>query len=228
MKKIIQGIVSLIVISQLIFSSGINVVANTINNIKKQNNIKDKKETISKYSPFTLQSARQMLSNISENINFVLHSSHVSHRSHVSHASHASHVSHYSSSSPSHYSSVTPIPAPTPTPMPTPMPTPIPEKPSTQEIEKKDEISVLNWEVKQKNIGLGKYYVIEGILKNNCSVKKLIKVKIITYDYLEKQISTHYCYNNPFDVLPNEENNFNIVLVYNPDIYNFKLILEWE
>jgi len=174
MKKIIQGIISLIVISQLIFSSGINVVASTINNIKKQNNIKDKKEAISKYSPLTLQSARQMLSNISENINFVLHSSHVSHRSHVSHASHASHASHYSSSSPSHYSSVTPIPAPIPTPI------PIPEKPPTQDIEKKEEISVLNWEVKQKNIGLGKYYVIEGKVKNNCSVKKLVKAKIIT------------------------------------------------
>lgn len=218
MKKIIQGVISLIVISQLIFSSGINVVANTIYNIKKQNNIKDKKEAISKYSPLTLQSARQMLSNISENINFVLHSSHVSHRSHVSHASHASHVSHYSSSSPSHYSSVTPTPAPIP----------IPEKPPTQEIEKKEEISVLNWEVKQKNIGLGKYYVIEGKVKNNCSVKKLVKAKIITYDFLEKQISTHHCYNNPFDVSPNEEDNFNIMLLDNPDIYNFKLILEWE
>ncbi len=226
MKKIIQGVISLIVISQLIFSSGINVVANTIYNIKKQNNIKDKKEAISKYSPLTLQSARQMLSSISENINFVLHSSHVSHRSHVSHASHVSHSSHYSSSTPSHYSSVTPIPAPTPTPMPTPIP--IPEKPPTQEIEKKEEISVLNWEVKQKNIGLGKYYVIEGKVKNNCSVKKLVKAKIITYDYLEKQISTHHCYNNPFDVSPDEENNFNIMLSFNPDIYNFKLILEWE
>lgn len=215
MKKIIQGIVSIIVISQLIFSSGINVVANTIYNIKKQNNIKDKKEAISKYSPLTLQSARQMLSNISENINFVLHSSHVSHRSHVSHASHAS-----------HYSSVTPTPAPMPIPAPTPIPAP--EKPSTQDIEKKEDISILNWEVKQKNIGLGKYYVIEGKVKNNYSVKKLVKVKIIIYDYLEKQISTHYCYNNPFDVLPNEENNFNIVLLYNSDIYNFELILEWE
>ena len=216
MKKIIQGIISLIVISQLIFSSGINVVANTIYNIKKQNNIKDKKEAISKYSPLTLQSARQMLSNISDNINFVLHSSHVSHRSHVSH------VSHYSSSPPSHYSSVTPTPAPTPAPI------PIPEKPPTQDVEKKEEISVLNWEVKQETIGLGKYYVIKGKVKNNCSVKKLVKVKIITYDYLEKQISTHHCYNNPFDISPNEENNFNVVLLYNPDIYNFKLILEWE
>lgn len=222
MKKIIQGIVSIIVISQLIFSSGINVVASTIYNIKKQNNIKDKKEAISKYSPLTLQSARQMLSNISQNINFVLHSSHVSHRSHVSHVSHASHVSHYSSSPPSHYSSVTPTPAPTPAPI------PVPEKPPTQDVEKKEEISVLNWEVKQETIGLGKYYVIKGKVKNNCSVKKLVKVKIITYDYLEKQISTHYCYNNPFDVSPNKENNFNVVLLYNPDIYNFKLILEWE
>ena len=212
MKKIIQGIISLIVISQLIFSSGINVVASTIYNIKKQNNIKDKKEAISKYSPLTLQSARQMLSNISKNVNFVLHSSHVSHRSH------ASHVSHYSSSPPSHYSSVTPTPAPIP----------IPEKPPTQDVEKKEEISVLNWEVKQETIGLGKYYVIKGKVKNNCSVKKLVKVKIITYDYLEKQISTHYCYNNPFDILPNEEDNFNIVLLYNPGICNFKLILEWE
>ena len=163
-----------------------------------------------------------MLSNISQNINFVLHSSHVSHRSHVSHASHASHASHYSSSSPSHYSSVTPTPAPIPAPI------PIPEKPPTQDVEKKEEISVLNWEVKQETIGLGKYYVIKGKVKNNCFVKKLVKVKMITYDYLEKQISTHYCYNNPFDISPNEENNFNVVLLYNPDIYNFKLILEWE
>ena len=126
----------------------------------------------------------------------------------------------------SHYSSVTPTPTPMPTPTPTPIP--IPEKPPTQDIEKKEDISVLNWEVKQKNIGLGKYYVIEGKVKNNCSVKKLVKAKIITYDYLEKQISTHHCYNNPFDLLPNEENNFNIVLVCNSNIYNFELILEWE
>jgi len=217
MKKLFQGIIGLFIVFQLILSCGLNVVADTLKNIKKQNEVKNKKESISKHSPLTLRSARQMLSKISSDLYLAWHSSHVSHSSH---SSHSSHVSHYSSSHTSHYSSTVPTPMP--------IPIPAPEVPSIQNIEKKDVISVLDWEAKQENIGIGNYYVVKGELKNNSKVNKSVKLRVTAYDNLEQEISTHFYYHYPFNMLPDEEKSFNIVLLYNPNIFTFKINLEWE
>ena len=108
------------------------------------------------------------------------------------------------------------------------VPVPSPQIPANKYVIEKQEISLVECEAQEKNIGLGEYYLIEGKVKSNFSVMKLVKVKIVTYDKLNNQISIHYCYNYPFEVSPNEEKKFNIVLLYDPDIYNFQLLWEWE
>lgn len=108
------------------------------------------------------------------------------------------------------------------------VPVPSPQIPANKYVIEKQEISLVECEAQEKNIGLGEYYLIEGKVKSNFSVIKLVKVKIVTYDKLNNQISIHYCYNYPFEVSPNEEKKFNIVLLYDPDIYNFQLLWEWE
>jgi len=108
------------------------------------------------------------------------------------------------------------------------VPVPSPQIPTNEYMIEKREISLVECEVKERNIGLGKYYLIEGKVKSNFSVKKLVKVKMVTYDKLNNQISIHHCYNYPFEISPNEEKIFSIVLLYNPELDNFKLLWEWE
>jgi len=107
-------------------------------------------------------------------------------------------------------------------------PIPIPKVPTNNFLIEKQEISLVECEAQKKNIGLGEYYLIEGKAKSNFFGTKLVKVKVVTYDKLNKQISIHHCYNYPFEVSPNEEKIFNIFLIYDPDIYNFNLVWEWE
>ena len=71
MKKIFHKFLSLVVILQLIFGSGIEVVAKTIENIREQNSSKNKEEIIRKNSPLILTSAKQMLSNLTDGMNLV-------------------------------------------------------------------------------------------------------------------------------------------------------------
>jgi len=105
-------------------------------------------------------------------------------------------------------------------------PVPSQEIPTNEYVIEKQEISLVECEVKEKIIGLGEYYLIEGKVKSSFSAKKLVKVKVVTYNKLNKQISIHHCYNYPFEISPNEEKIFSIVLLYNPEIDNFKLL--WE
>lgn len=108
------------------------------------------------------------------------------------------------------------------------VPIPTPQIPTNEYVIEKQEISLVECDVKEKDIGLGEYYLIEGKVKSNFFVKKLVKVKIATYDKLNNQISIHHCYNYPFEISPNEEKVFSVVLIYNPEISNFKLLWEWE
>jgi hypothetical protein len=105
-------------------------------------------------------------------------------------------------------------------------PVPSPQIPTNEYVIKKQEISLVECEVKEKIIGLGEYYLIEGKVKSSFSAKKLVKVKVVTYNKLNKQISIHHYYNCPFEISPNEEKKFSIVLLHDPEIDNFKLL--WE
>ena len=105
-------------------------------------------------------------------------------------------------------------------------PVPSQEIPTNEYVIEKQEISLVECEVKEKIIGLGEYYLIEGKVKSSFSAKILVKIKVITYNKLNNQISIHHCYNYPFEISPNEEKIFSIVLLYNPEIDNFKLL--WE
>ena len=108
------------------------------------------------------------------------------------------------------------------------LPVPSPQIPANEYVLEKQEISLVECEAQEKNIGLGEYYLIEGKVKSNYSVMKLVKVKIVTYDKLNNQISIHHCYNYPFEISAKEEKTFSIVLLYNPKIDNFNLVWEWE
>jgi len=105
-------------------------------------------------------------------------------------------------------------------------PVPSPQIPTNEYVIEKQEISLVECEAQEKNIGLGEYYLVEGKVKSNFSVIKLVKVKVVTYDKLNNQISIHHCYNYPFEISPNEEKTFSVVLLYNSKIDYFKLLLE--
>jgi hypothetical protein len=107
-------------------------------------------------------------------------------------------------------------------------PVPSPQVPTNEYVIEKQEITIVECEVKEKNIGLGRYYLVEGKVKSSFFTKKLVKVEVATYNKLNDQISIHHYYNYPFEISPNEEKKFSIVLLNDPEIDNFKLLWEWE
>lgn len=73
------------------------------------------------------------------------------------------------------------------------------------------------------------YYYIDGILKNTGNkIANFVKVKIIAYDINDKLISLNDSYADPYNLAPNQEATFQVMVENDSRIEKFEIKVIWE